>query len=150
MSAFEKAVRANAAMPSTGLLARALGMAESNSPAELVELAAAATIAHRTLEERARAAHVEETGRKRGAVAQWGAEQGLADSQGNVSRLAVKRAVKAQHPSAASVPATPPTAPPEPRRRYGGVIVPEPGEILRGHQHWPEPTRKTDGGGRIP
>jgi len=132
MSAFDKQVRARVAeiAASSQLDATAEAIGAGMSPAELVDRAAFAARAYELQQRQARSAHVQETVRKRQTIAAWGARHGLADEQGNVRRLDVKRALAADAERLRDVPAAPPTAPPEPRRP-SGLVVPRPGELLR-------------------
>lgn len=140
MSAFDKQVRAQlSAQRGTPMFeAAAEAVAAGNTIEELVQIVIHATRAYEIKSKRAREAHAAGTARQRQALASYGAEHGLADDHGNVSRLDVKRELRrAQtlahapgcdggHPSSMNCPAPAQEGPSEPRTPSRGIILPEP------------------------
>lgn len=129
MSAFERRVRVRktsaGTSADTGFEALAQGIAAGNSDDELIERAALAYRAFEIRQNIAREAQVEQTRERRDALARYGAAHGLADDDGNVRRLDVKRALRAEQRQLPNTPAKPREAPSEPRRAPGRIILPE-------------------------
>lgn len=109
--------------------ATAQAIAAGATEDELIERGALTMRAHEIKQQVARELAVEQANAKRAAMVAYGQRRGLADEDGNVSRLDVKRALRRDEQRLADVPAPPREGPSEPPSRAAGIIVPGVGEL---------------------